>query len=1121
MAIQLRASSFFSSAPSTRSQRHDVFLSFIGEDTRDGFTGHLYDRLVRKGIKTFIDNDLTRGEEISQALLRAIEESKLSLIVFSEKYASSKWCLEELVHILKCRRLKNQMVQPIFYKVDPSDVRHQRGKFGESHADLERRFKDDMRKVLRWRTALSEAATLSGWHFSGGYEYEFIDKIVEKIFAQVYEPTYLDMPECQVGLDSQVKHMLEILDVGGCDVRMVGIWGIGGIGKTTIAKAVYNAIAHKFDGWCFLANVREGSVQHGGLINLQNIILSSIVGPKELIINNVHQGTTLLRERMQHKKVLLVVDDVDSLDQLKKLAGSTDWFGRGSRVIITTRDKRLLTVHGVKPTYDVHGLGHQEAIKLFSSNALLDIEKLDADEKPIVTEVVHYAGGVPLALEVLGSHLCDTSVQKWRAMLDGFKKDPPKSIQDILLISYDGLQDTTRNVFLDIACFFKGWNRNDVIQILEGCDRITPEHSIKVLEQKALIFVGRDGAIRTHDLLEEMGKVKVLQESMEAGERSRLWYYKDVHDVLTKNRGTSKIEGIIVKMPTRDEIRLSPKCFKKMENLKIFINVNGRFIGNVKYYPDRLRLLYWPECPLEYFPSDFDMKKMVQLNMHGSRITCLEGGFKSMKNLTSLELSRCEFLTQIPDMSGSPNLEFLDLSRCSRLEMVHPSVGYLEKLVELKLRDCCNLVKLPPEVNCRSLQHLDLDHCSKLESFPEIVGEMKCMTSLTLSFTGIKTLPSSIRYLINLEELSLNCCRDLTDLPRSIYELQNLVNFNLGECPKLVTFPTKVDLLDGGDYLPGCNSSKIDFLGSTLFYLNLSGGPFFTLPECIMEFFYLSRLTLRGCTRLVEIPELPPLIRELDVSDCVSLERISKLSNILERKESQMIEKMDFTNCWRLSQHLLAEMAASKEDDDLFSRLLCSQLFDFTIIFPVPRSKFPNWFSCQMDFMGHRRFEFWIEALPNFKWGNNTGLALCVALDRPHLFDFFDLLIYINEVRVLYSGQGYYGTTELDHVWVGYISLAELWRCGYMRPLPPFTYRVVLHLHSFSSYFKFKSCGIHLIMPPNEDVCMKLIRAENLTSERFDDEVDSSKGNWERYRPKHRNDCKELYTDALQQNQEQ
>ncbi|XP_004298243.1 PREDICTED: TMV resistance protein N-like [Fragaria vesca subsp. vesca] len=285
-------------------------------------------------------------------------------------------------------------------------------------------------------------------------------------------------------------------------------------------------------------------------------------------------------------------------------------------------------------------------------------------------------------------------------------------------------------------------------------------------------------------------------------------------------------------------------------------------------------------------------------------------------------------------MSGSPNLEFLDLSGCKSLEMVHPSVGYLEKLVKLDLYNCCNLMKLPPEVNWRSLQELDLGRCSKLKSFPEIVGEMKCMKTLCLFNTGIKTLPSSIRYLINLEWLRFSHCRDLTDIPGSIYELRKLKNLDLVECPKLVTFPTKVDSPDGSDYLLGCNSSKIDFLASALVYLNLSGCPFVTLPnKCIKKFVNLSRLILRGCTRLVEIPELPPLITELDARDCVSLERISKLSKFLECKESQMIQEMNLTNCWRLCQNLLAEMAASKEDDDLFSRLLSSQLSEFSIIF--------------------------------------------------------------------------------------------------------------------------------------------------------------------------------------------
>ncbi|BBH09475.1 Putative disease resistance TIR-NBS-LRR class protein [Prunus dulcis] len=122
-----------------------------------------------KGINTFMDTDeLERGTDISPALLKAIQGSMISLIIFSENYASSTWCLDELAHIIQCRESKQQMVFPIFYKVDPSHVRHQRGTFGQAIANHECNFKNDINKVLRWKAALVEAANLSGWHFLHG-----------------------------------------------------------------------------------------------------------------------------------------------------------------------------------------------------------------------------------------------------------------------------------------------------------------------------------------------------------------------------------------------------------------------------------------------------------------------------------------------------------------------------------------------------------------------------------------------------------------------------------------------------------------------------------------------------------------------------------------------------------------------------------------------------------------------------------------------------------------------------------------------------------------------------------------------------------------------------------------
>ncbi|KAB2621203.1 TMV resistance protein N-like [Pyrus ussuriensis x Pyrus communis] len=201
------SSSSSSSTSYTHSWPYDVFLSFRGEDTRYNFVGHLYNNLVQKGIKTFMDDEaLKRGEEISLGLLKAIEDSRISVVVFSENYASSQWCLDELVHIFHCKEQLQQMVFPVFYKLDPSDVRNQRKSFGKALADHESKLKDNMDKVLRWRETLTKAANLSGWSFlADGHEYKFIQKIVEEISVHVLESTHLNVAKYPVGIESRVK----------------------------------------------------------------------------------------------------------------------------------------------------------------------------------------------------------------------------------------------------------------------------------------------------------------------------------------------------------------------------------------------------------------------------------------------------------------------------------------------------------------------------------------------------------------------------------------------------------------------------------------------------------------------------------------------------------------------------------------------------------------------------------------------------------------------------------------------------------------------------------------------------------------------------------------------------
>ncbi|XP_022148564.1 TMV resistance protein N-like [Momordica charantia] len=472
---------------------YNVFLSFRGEDTRNSFTSHLYEALAQAGINAFRDSEeLQRGVEISEELCEAIDGSRFLVVVFSKNYASSTWCLEELVRIMGCmERLNGQMVLPVFYDVDPSEVRKQDGGFGEAFTKHEERFKEDLEKVQRWRKALTEAANLSGWHLNQRCESTFIKNVVQEILDKI-NSTLLTIATNPVGIDSHIQQLESVLGLEFDDVRMIGIYGLGGIGKTTIAKAIYNSIANRFDGCSFLPNVREkcGFSMHDGLVKLQELLLQDILLVKmHWSINFVDRGTNILRDRLRNKKVLIVLDDVDNIFHLEKLAGNVDWFGPGSRIIITTRNKQLLDAHGIYLTYKVDGLNHEDALKLFCWNAFKKSDP-DVNFDELSDAVVRYADGHPLALTVVGASLCGWNKAQWESELQKLRRIPKQDVQNILKLSFDGLDDLQKEIFLDIACFFKGEEVGCVMSFLDACGLICTESN----------------TFQMHDMIQLMGR---------------------------------------------------------------------------------------------------------------------------------------------------------------------------------------------------------------------------------------------------------------------------------------------------------------------------------------------------------------------------------------------------------------------------------------------------------------------------------------------------------------------------------------------------------------------------------------------------------------------------------------
>jgi hypothetical protein len=163
----------FSSSSLSHDFSYDVFISFRGTDTRYGFTGNLLKALSGKGIHTFIDNkELKRGDEITPSLCKCIEDSRIAIIVLSKDYASSSFCLDELVHIIHYSKENDRLVLPVFYDVDPSHVRHKNYSYGEALAKHEERFQNNTKNIerlLKWKKALNQAADLAGYHFNIGY----------------------------------------------------------------------------------------------------------------------------------------------------------------------------------------------------------------------------------------------------------------------------------------------------------------------------------------------------------------------------------------------------------------------------------------------------------------------------------------------------------------------------------------------------------------------------------------------------------------------------------------------------------------------------------------------------------------------------------------------------------------------------------------------------------------------------------------------------------------------------------------------------------------------------------------------------------------------------------------
>ncbi|CAN1335135.1 Disease resistance protein TAO1 [Linum perenne] len=779
-------------SPYTGEWEYDAFLCFRGGDTRHGFTSHLMNALSDRQIRAFIDDKLDKTESIDM-LISILERSALSVVVFSEKFADSIWCLEEVATIARRMVEYGHRVLPVFYKVDPSDVTDDSRSYATT-IDLEYKARSTyLEDKKRWMDALKAVANCAG-HTSKAIEIEsdLIKAIVEDVQKQL------------IGMSPSIK-----------DNNLVAM------GSRIFELFSLHAFKRDFpqDNWAHKSRLAM-SYCKGNPLALK-ILGGALFGEDRRVKDLIDRSLLTCVSSENGEKI-------EVHDLLKEMAwnivNEEPNLGKRSRLMNPEDIHKLLTTQEVKywPTFSFNPFKIVEMVLprmeeyRTTEGISLDLSKA----KEMYLEANAFDGMDSLTfLKFWYNYSADNkrirmSHGRINSLPNGLRwlewhGYPLKSLpskfypQHIvhLIISDSPIQrcwevqpQLVNLMVLDLSCC------RNLISIPNISNSLNLEELL-LPECESLVEVPSYVQYFTKLIIIDIGgcrNLKLLPPKLDSKLLKHVWMRKlnvthcpeinsrelEVFDL----KGTSLVElpSAIYNVKQDGLLYLSGEDITKLPAITTSLN---------DYWLDHTSIREMDFLNHHHHhqaSSDLALLRFHMMYLTGNSL--LESLSKSIWNVVSYQLviDGSPLIESLPDISEPVNgLTDLCVRNCGGLKSIPSTICNIQSLTRLELR-LIGIRSLPSSIQeMKQLVLISLRGCKSLESIPSNIYKLSNL--LKLHMTGCESIRSLPELPPNLEELEVSDCKSLQALPSNTGKLLHMDSLQFENCPQLdQTIPAEI-----------------------------------------------------------------------------------------------------------------------------------------------------------------------------------------------------------------------------------------------------------------------------------------------------------------------------------------